>query len=69
MVEEAHSEFYRRAFERKQWQSEVQDAVGGTAGGNHFAIESSLRVKMLIAQRVDAGLSTILDPLLKPPPK
>ena len=69
VVEEAQSEFYRRAFERKQWQSEVQDAAGGTAGGNHFAIESSLRVKMLIAQRAHAGLSAILDPLLKPPPK
>ncbi len=69
VVEEAHHEFYRRAFERKQWQAEVQDAAGGTAGGNHFSLESTLRVKILSAQRADPGLTHILNPLLKPAPK
>ena len=63
VVEEANHEFYRRAFDRKQWQAEVQDVAGGTAGGNHFSLESSLRVKILSAQRADPSLSHIFSTL------
>jgi hypothetical protein len=69
VVEESQQEFHRRAFKRKQWQADVQDTIGGAAGGNHFDIESSLRVRMLTAQRADASLAAVLQPLLKAPPK
>jgi hypothetical protein len=69
VVEESQQEFTQRAFKRKQWQSEVQDTIGGAAGGNHFDIESGLRVRMLTSQRADPGLAAILEPLLKTPPK